>query len=247
MSYGPPTEFKRKAVDPVVCIKAGWNLVRDQYWLFVGIVFIGLILASMVPMAILLGPMMCGIYLGIFRRLRGEPVELGTLFQGFDYFGPSLIATLLHILPMIAMLLPLYVVILLAPLLMIPLQHNGEADTATLLVFIAIFAVMGIVIVILIVLLNIVFTFAYPLIVDRKLSGGEAVKLSAKAAFANFWQILCLMLLNGLLVFAGALLCYVGIFLVMPLSFAALAIAYTQVFGLGNTQSPGPPPPPRFN
>ena len=53
MSYQSPIEFKQKAVEPVVCIKAGWNLIRDQYWLFVTIVFVGLILASMVPLAIL--------------------------------------------------------------------------------------------------------------------------------------------------------------------------------------------------
>jgi len=81
---------------------------------------------------------------------------------------------------------------------------------------------------------------------DRKLSGVEAVKLSVKAGMANFWQILVLMLLNGLLGFAGALLCYVGLFLVMPVNFASLSVAYRQVFGLGNIQFPVPPPPPRF-
>ena len=29
-------EFKRNAVQPVECIKAGWDLIRSQYWLFVG-------------------------------------------------------------------------------------------------------------------------------------------------------------------------------------------------------------------
>jgi len=43
------------------------------------------------------------------------------------------------------------------------------------------------------------------------------------------------------------LLCYIGVFLVLPITFAALAIAYERVFGLGQFQPNLPPPPPTFN
>jgi hypothetical protein len=49
--------------------------------------------------------------------------------------------------------------------------------------------------------------------------------------------------------FAGVLLCYVGIFLVLPIGYAAIAAAYKQVFGLSNPEdmlSDLPPPPPTF-
>ncbi len=46
---------------------------------------------------------------------------------------------------------------------------------------------------------------------------------------------------------AGVFLCYVGVFLVFPVTFSAMAMAYEQVFGIGNVQSaPMPPPPPTF-
>src|ERR1044071_9987258 len=83
--------YNRKAVDPVECIKAGWELVKPQCWLFVGMTFIAFFIGSAVPLGILMGPMMCGIYLTCFARLRREPVEFGLLFKGFDFFGPSLI------------------------------------------------------------------------------------------------------------------------------------------------------------
>jgi hypothetical protein len=54
------------------------------------------------------------------------------------------------------------------------------------------------------------------------------------------------MLLLGLLGFGGMLLCYVGFLLVLPVHIAALSVAYTQVFGLGNVQDQAPPPPPVF-
>ena len=63
---------------------------------------------------------------------------------------------------------------------------------------------------------------------------------------ANFWRLLGMLLLTGLLTFVGVLFCYVGAFLVMPISFAAIAMAYEQVFGLGEVQPNLPPPPPTF-
>ena len=104
----PEIPYKRKAVDPVECIKAGWELVKPQYWLFVGMTFVAFFIGSAVPLGILMGPMMCGIYLTCFARRRREPVEFGLLFKGFDFFGPSVIATLLHALPIIAILVPTY-------------------------------------------------------------------------------------------------------------------------------------------
>ena len=62
-----------------------------------------------------------------------------------------------------------------------------------------------------------------------------------------FSCILGLLLLSGLMGFAGLLLCYVGVFLVLPISFAAIATAYEQVFGLAGEFQPNlPPPPPTF-
>ena len=104
-------------------------------------------------------------------------------------------------------------------------------------------------IVVIIVIISIAFTFSYPLIVDRRLQGIDAVKLSARAAMANFWKLLGLSLMSGLLGFLGVLLCYVGVFFVFPISYAAVAVAYEQVFGISNAPArPNmPPPPPIFS
>src|SRR5215813_1815421 len=171
MSYSPETTFKRKAVEPIACMKAGWDLIRGQYWLFVGITLVGMIIGGLVPMAILFGPMMCGIYLALFRHQRGEPIEFGTLFQGFDYFGPSLIATLLHMVPVVAILVPLYFIMFLFPLLLIPLQHNGEPNPAIGILFVAVFVIVMFVVMLLMIVVNVAFIFSYPLIVDKKLQG----------------------------------------------------------------------------
>jgi len=247
MTNYPPISFKRGAVEPMRCLSEGWNLVKDQYWLFVGMCLVGMLIANAVPLGILLGPMMSGVYYSLFQKRRGKPVEFGNLFKGFDYFGPSLIATLAHIVPIVVIVVPAYFVFYLGFILaMIQQQQNGEPNPGLVFGFVGVVIVFWVVVVVFIIAFSLLFTFAYPLIVDRGLSGFDAVKLSFRAALANFWRLLGLSLLSGLLGLGGALLCFVGIVLVYPIAFGAIAIAYEQVFGLGEPVSNLPPPPPTF-
>jgi len=240
-------EFKRNAVQPVECIKAGWDLIRSQYWLFVGITLVGLLIGSLVPLGILMGPMMCGIYLALFQTRRGQPIEFGLLFKGFDFFGDAVVATVLHMLPMFLIIVPAYVLFYAGMFAVIgTTSQNGEPNPGALLGFFGIFGIIWLVIMVLLIVLSVIFTFAYPLIVDRRLSGLNAVKLSIRAALANFWRLLGMLLLTGLMTFGGVLLCFVGVYLVMPIGFAAIAAAYEQVFGLAEVTSNLPPPPPTF-
>jgi uncharacterized membrane protein len=240
-------EFKRNAVQPVECIKAGWELMKPQYWLFVGMTFVGMFLGGLVPFGILAGPLYCGLYLALFKTRRGEPIEFGTLFKGFDYFGDAAIAALLHSIPMFLIIAPAYVLYIVGMFTMMGTSRNGEPNPGAALGFFGIFGVIWIVIMVLLVVLAVLFAFAYPLIVDRRLSGLNAVKLSIKAARANFWGLFGTMFLAGLLSSLGVLLCIVGVYLIFPISFAAIAVAYEQVFGLNEQLQPAsPPPPPTF-
>ena len=79
-------------------------------------------------------------------------------------------------------------------------SNGGDGpNPAALIGFLSIFAIGLAIIMMLILILSIGFAFAFPLIVDRKLSGLDAVKLSFKAALANFWRLFGLLLLNWLL------------------------------------------------
>jgi uncharacterized membrane protein len=127
----------------------------------------------------------------------------------------------------------------------------GSGDEPNPTAFIGVMVMFGlfwVVVMLVILVITIGFTFAYPLIVDRKLQGFEAVKLSFKAAFANFWRLLGMVLLTSLLSILGLMACYVGMIFVMPIGYAAIAKAYEQVFGLsdGMEVSNMPPPPPVF-
>jgi uncharacterized membrane protein len=128
-------------------------------------------------------------------------------------------------------------------------SNSGDPNPAALFGVMGAFGLFWLVVFVVIIFISIGFTFAYPLIVDRKLQGFDAVKLSFKAAIANFWRLLGMSILTSLLSAAGVLLCYVGVFLVLPIAYAAIASAYEQVFGLagpGDINDNLPPPPPRF-
>lgn len=245
----PEIPFKRQVVEPVQCIKNGWELIKDQYWLFVGMAAVGVMIGGAVPLGILLGPMMCGLYLTFFKKRRGEPIEFGTLFKGFDFFGPSLVATLLHMVPILAIVLPAYFIFYISMIVSMAAQGGGDPNPAAFFGIMGGFIIFWLVVMIVIIFISIGFTFAYPLIVDRKLQGFDAVKLSFRAAIANFWRLLGMSLISSLLSLCGALLCYVGVFLVFPIVYAAIASAYEQVFGLagpGENYDNLPPPPPKF-
>jgi len=243
--------FRRGAVQPVECLKAGWNLVSDQYWLFVGMCAVSMIVGSAVPLGILMGPMMCGVYLTCFRKRRGLPIEFGTLFKGFDYFGQSVVAALLHIIPIMVVVIGCYIIVYVGMFatMIAASQAGEEAAPFAMLSFVFVMLLFYAIVLLLVIVISVGFTFAYPLIVDRGVPGFDAVKLSFRAAFANFWRLLGMSLLGGLLSIGGMLLCYVGILLVFPITLSAVAVAYEQVFGLsqpGDLAPNLPPPPPTF-
>jgi hypothetical protein len=245
----PEIPFRRNAVEPVQCIKGGWETIKNNYWLFVGMTLVAILIGSAVPLGILLGPMMCGLYLSLFKTRRGESIEFGTLFKGFDYFGQSVVAALLHTIPIIAIIIPAYLLFYVSMFVSMAAAGSGDEPNPTAFIGVMVmFGLFWVVVMLVILVITIGFTFAYPLIVDRKLQGFEAVKLSFRAAFANFWRLLGMVLLTSLLSILGLMACYVGMIFVMPIGYAAIAKAYEQVFGLsdGMEVSNMPPPPPVF-
>lgn len=228
--------FNRGVVRPIACYKAGWNLIKDRYWLFVGIAAAGILLGSVAPMGLLLGPMMCGIFLCLFAQIRGEKVSLEMLFKGFDYFSQSLIATLVQMVPVFLVILPVYAIffIMFMSRMNAPRGRGGRGaptiDPSELVPMFAVICVLVLVVMLVSVVVGALFIFTYPLIVDRRLGALDAIKTSIRAALGNLGGVVGLVGLNLVLAFVGMLFCYVGAFLVLPVGFAAWAVAYRQVF-----------------
>src|SRR5260370_28308522 len=103
------TDFNRGVVAPVECLKEGWSLIKEQYWLLLGISVVGMLIGCAFAI-VLIGPMMCGIYLCLFQQMRGEQVSFDGLFKGFDFFGQSVIATLIQMIPAVIVIIPGYLI-----------------------------------------------------------------------------------------------------------------------------------------
>ena len=236
----PATDFRVGVISPIECLKEGWGTIKDRYWLFLGITLVAMLIAGAVPV-VLVGPMTCGLYMCLFAKMRGEPVEFGLLFKGFDYFMQGLVAAAIQTLPVILIMAVGQVIFVAFTMIILPTER-GDALPAVFWVGLIIFILFAMIISLVI---HCLFLFAYPLIVDRKLAGLDAVKLSYRAALKNLSGIIGLILLMAGLGILGVLACYVGVFLVMPISFAAYAVAYRRVFPeTGAFTGAAPPPPP---
>jgi len=234
-------EFKTGVIRPVECMREGWELIKDQYWLFFAITFVGLVIASVIPFGILLGAMFCGIYYCLFQKMNGQPMTFEGLFKGFDYFVPGLIATLVLIVPAVILTVLAYIPLIVMQISMARNPNPNPEEIFTYLGFlmfemIALWLILG--------SIHAFLFFAYPLIVEYKLSGIEAFKLSAKAVWKNLGGIVGFIALEFAMIVIGYLMCLVGVYLTLPIMFAGAMVAYRKVFPPLLPENFNAPPPP---
>ena len=198
------------------------------------------------------GAFLCGIYMALSRKVSSGITEFGDLFAGFQKFQSCLIVA--SVLSLVQFVIGL-VTLLGATALGVSavgagmLTKNGQLNPAVFGgLFLVILVFLGISIVVNLIV-SALTTFAYPLIADRDVSGGQALLLSIRSGLANIGGLILLLILLGLMALGGALVCCIGILFVAPVITAALFAAYQSVFGRtgGSSQHTSPPPPPIFN
>ncbi len=226
--------FNKSAVNAVECVSKGWEIVKPNYLMFFAI-GLGVAILGCIPVVswFLIGPLFVGIYAGLLKQYRGEQADFGILMSGFSKLIPTIVVGILLLLPAIVLNtynLALRIVQALA--IFNPSELSAGAATAFglfgfLLNVVALFASI---------IFWISFTFALPLLADKNLSMMEAIKLSAKAGWANAGGLFLLLLLIGLMLIGGVIALCIGIFFVLPIMYAAITVAYRQVFPEVNNQ-----------
>jgi uncharacterized membrane protein len=78
--------------------------------------------------------------------------------------------------------------------------------------------------------LVIAWSFSIPLIIDRRMNFWDAMELSRKLVSKHWFLVFGFLLVSGLVAAAGVLACCIGIFVTMPISFAAIMYAYETIF-----------------
>ncbi|MBC7901264.1 MAG: hypothetical protein H7070_14555, partial [Saprospiraceae bacterium] len=67
-------EFRTGVIKPIEVYKEAWEMIKDQYWIVFAVTLVGMLIGGAVPI-VLIGPMMCGIYLVLFQKHEGRPVD----------------------------------------------------------------------------------------------------------------------------------------------------------------------------
>jgi hypothetical protein len=186
--WTPPVGIK---AEPGRWIGEGWTMVKADIGTYMLMAFLLSILSAMVPI-IIQGPLLVGFHLYCMKKIMGRPAELGDLFKGFNFFVPSLVASLL----------------------------------------ISLFASIGFLLCIIPgLVVGAIFKFTYLFIVDKRMDFWPAMQAShevVKNDYFGFTMFVLLMLLVDLL---GVLCCVVGVFIAIPVTIAAITVAYKELVG----------------
>ena len=230
------TEFRTGVIKPVECVKEGWELIKNDYWLLFAVALVGAIIGG-VSFYILLGAMACGIFYCYLQAIDGERVSFEGLWKGFNYFAPGLVVTLFIVVPMIFVYAIIYLPFVMA---MVMGQNLSESEMMTLL-----FGAMAVdlVFIVIMVCFHTLLMFSFPLIVDRNLSGFQAMMTSARAVWKNMGGVVGLILVNFGLAFLGYLALCIGLYFVIPIMIAGNAVAYRKVFPASGERNFEPPSP----
>jgi hypothetical protein len=181
-------------------IRKAWELVKKDFWLLVGVSFIGGLISAGggIPyigplIALVIGGAMrggmCAFYL---KKIRGQEATFGDAFIGFSVaFVPLMLATIVSgLLECVGLLLCL-----------IPGFY-----------------------------LMVAWCFTLPLVIDKRLDFWPAMELSRKVVTKHWWAIFGFLILCFLLALGGFLCCCIGIFVASPVIEVAVMYAYEDIF-----------------
>ena len=229
--------FQTGKIKPVECYKEAWKLIKDQYWMAFAVVLVGLIVGSLLWI-VLMGPMLCGVYMVLFDKYdEGKPLNFDKLFKGFDHFLPSLMLCLIIMVPMVVMIFIMYI-----PMIGMALAGPNLSETE-LLGFLGVVVAVEMIFAILMVTIHSLLLFSFQLLVDKKVGAWDSIKLSAKAVWNNKGGVGGLMGVGFVVVLIGYLMLCIGVYLTLPLIFAANVVAYRKVFQKTFELRNNPPPP----
>jgi hypothetical protein len=175
------------------------------------------------------------------RQIDGYPVQFEDLWKGIKFFWPSLPVALLIFIPTVVWIVVLFTTMYLPIIMSAAMGDRLSGDE--MMSFLGGAFLVDSVVAIAMVCIHTLLTFSFPLVVDRGLRGFSPAIVSAKAVWGNLKGLCGLIGVNFVLVLAGELACFVGLYLVMPLIMATTLVAYRKIFPAMTLPNLNPPPP----
>lgn len=235
------TEFQTGVINPVECVKEGFELIKKDYWLLFAIALVGGLIGGF-TMYIVGGAMICGIMIAYLKAVDGKPVTFDDLWKGMNYFGTGLAVVAIVLVPTFIYYIFVYVSLIGA------LVGGAQAGEAGIIGALVVIGIIDLAVLLALVCFHTLLTFSFPLIVDRNLGAIDAIKTSARAVWQNLGGIAGLVVVNFGLVFLGYLALCIGLYFVIPIILAGNLVAYRRVFpSLETGTNLNPPPPDSYN
>ena len=78
--------------------------------------------------------------------------------------------------------------------------------------------------------LSVSYVFAFMLVLEKRMRPWQAMELSRKVIGRHWWRMFGVLAVISLQAGSGLLLCGVGVLLTGPIAFAALMVAYEDIF-----------------
>jgi len=155
----------------------------------VGLIVI--VLNGVVPL-ILQGPLMAGFHLYCMKKLLNRPVEFADVFKGFNFFVPTLVASLV---------ISLFV-------------FGGSL----------LCIIPGLV-------LAAMYKFTYLFIFDKRMDFWPAMQASHNVVRNDYFGFTIFLLALAGVNILGAICCIVGLLVSLPVTIAAITVAYQEIVG----------------
>jgi hypothetical protein len=219
-------------------IADAWAFTGDQRWTFIGL-FVLIVLVQIVAQFIpLIGPiavslfspvLLGGFLLGCDAVRRGEPIEVGHLFAGFQRHTGKLVG--LGAISIAFGVVAGIVMVLIVGTSFLPLMVGGaEPAPEEVLNMLVPMLLAVLVIMALSIPLTMAMLFATPLIVFNDADIGSALKTSFGACLKNILSFLVWSVAIFILAIFASIPLFLGWFLLGPVLMVSLYLAYRDVF-----------------
>ena len=185
-AFVAPTGIKAQ---PGRWIGEGWRIVQADLG---NNVLVSLVFAIHGGVPFIQGALLAGFHVYFLKKLMGRNAEFADLFKGFNFFVPTLVASLV---------IGLFV-------------FGG-----TLLCIIPGLVVAA------------MYKFTYLFIVDKRMDFWPAMQASHAVAKNDYFGFTMFLLLTALVNILGFLCCIVGLLVSIPVTIAAITVAYKELVG----------------
>ena len=172
-------------------IGEGWDMVKDDLGVYVALALVTFVLGSMVPF-IIQGPLTAGFFIFCMKKTMNRRAEFSDLFNGFNFFIPALLASLV-----IAVFVAIGTLFCIIPGIVVAASCK----------------------------------FTYLFIVDKRMDFWRAMEASHAVVKNDYFGFSMFLIALTLLNVLGFICCLVGMLVTMPITVAAITVAYRDIVG----------------